>query len=253
MLMHFSLNACYVLGCTYLQPPNPSTRIHPSHQHLHDWEATFKHFFFVFDFKCIEILIIILFQKVRILFFLHTLNIYVFLFVFRKLKMFTSLPLMFALHNLLSWLSTSWCGVACGTSWIISWYPHDHFKSDIASLIIGYSVMVVFFVLQYPMSLLSARLDNSHRLLKIAYEDVIIALATWGVLNVWRGEWDILKEYFLPDQLIGGWCLPLDRNSRTHVVTRLCKCWDKWHRHWWILSKRRGYIPHWLFTSTCDK
>ena len=55
------------------------------------------------------------------------------------------------------------------------------------------------------MSLLSARLDNGHRLLKIAYEDVIIVLATWGVLNVWRGEWDLLKEYFLPDQFIGGW------------------------------------------------
>ena len=49
--------------------------------------------------------------------------------------------------------------------------------------------MMFFFMLQYPMSLLSARLDNSHRLFKIAYEDVIIALATWGVLNVWRAEW----------------------------------------------------------------
>ena len=65
--------------------------------------------------------------------------------------------------------------------------------------------MVFFFMLQYPMSLLSARLDNSHRLFKIAYEDVIIALATWGVLNVWRAEWDLLKEYFLPDQFVGGW------------------------------------------------
>ncbi len=84
-------------------------------------------------------------------------------------------------------------------------FPENHLKSDLASLIIGYSIMIVLFLLQYPMSLLSAKLDNKNRCVKIAYEDVIIALATWGVLNVWRAEWDFLKKYFLPDPFVGGW------------------------------------------------
>ncbi len=84
-------------------------------------------------------------------------------------------------------------------------YPHDHLVSDIASLIIGYAIMVLMFLLQYPMSLISARLDRHHSFVKIAYEDFIIAVATWGVLLVWRGQWDVLKKYFLPDKLVGGW------------------------------------------------
>ena len=83
-------------------------------------------------------------------------------------------------------------------------FPENHFISDVGSLVLGYILLIFLFALQYPASLLSSALDSHHIAFKIIFEDIIMVIATWGVLLLWRGAWDLLHTYF-PDELVGGW------------------------------------------------
>ena len=56
----------------------------------------------------------------------------------------------------------------------------------------------------YCLGITSTRLDD-YPVWKILFEDVIMLVATWANLLLWRGGWDLCVKYVIPDPLIGGW------------------------------------------------
>ena len=56
------------------------------------------------------------------------------------------------------------------------------------------------------LGLISTKLDQcSNSIWKIIFEDVIMLVATWTNLLLWRGAWDLCLAYVIPDPLVGGW------------------------------------------------
>ena len=53
--------------------------------------------------------------------------------------------------------------------------------------------------------IISTRLDDQPAVWKIVFEDLIMLVATWVNLLLWRGGWDLCVKYFIPDPLICGW------------------------------------------------
>ena len=110
-------------------------------------------------------------------------------------------------------------------------YPEDHLFSDLVSLVLGYVLCILMFFLQWPAGkrechgivsalilnqfegrshlisgLISTKLDQcSNSIWKIIFEDVIMLVATWTNLLLWRGAWDLCLAYVIPDPLVGGW------------------------------------------------
>ena len=85
-------------------------------------------------------------------------------------------------------------------------FPHRHLTSDLVSISTGYAVVGVLFLLQAPMSLVSAKLHKRSSIVaKVVWENAIMFVATWGNLLMWRGGWDLCLKYIIPDKVIGGW------------------------------------------------
>lgn len=75
-------------------------------------------------------------------------------------------------------------------------FPEDEVLSAWASLILGYASVAVAFILQPVMRYLCERFSGTPRLL---IADVFILFALFGTINVWRGIWNLLNIYFLPE------------------------------------------------------
>ncbi|XP_047120508.1 uncharacterized protein LOC124803366 [Schistocerca piceifrons] len=75
-------------------------------------------------------------------------------------------------------------------------YPDDQLWSAIASLVLGYGVVLVAFALQLPLSLAVGRLQGSWRLL---VADLYHLVSFFGTVNVWRGVWNVLEIFLLEE------------------------------------------------------
>ncbi|XP_017781763.1 PREDICTED: uncharacterized protein LOC108566416 isoform X2 [Nicrophorus vespilloides] len=67
-----------------------------------------------------------------------------------------------------------------------------------ASLVLGYMSVAVAFLMQPAMRWLCDRINGAARLFAA---DVFLLFSLFGTLNVWRGIWNLLNIYFLPDNL----------------------------------------------------
>ncbi|XP_066263759.1 uncharacterized protein [Branchiostoma lanceolatum] len=81
-------------------------------------------------------------------------------------------------------------------------FPEDLCFSYWVSLGIGYAIHLVTIFLQFPVhkasrNLRGAKLEFWKRL---ALEDAFLFVVNFGVVNSWRGLWDLYDCYFLPDQ-----------------------------------------------------
>ncbi|KAJ3622343.1 hypothetical protein MTP99_002858 [Tenebrio molitor] len=77
-------------------------------------------------------------------------------------------------------------------------FPENDVWSAWGSLIVGYSAVAVAFMLQPFMRWLCDRITGVARLL---VADIFLILSLIGTINVWRGIWNLLNIYLLPDQL----------------------------------------------------
>ncbi|CAH1280063.1 unnamed protein product [Diabrotica balteata] len=75
-------------------------------------------------------------------------------------------------------------------------FPGDLVFSYWSSLVIGYLCVALAFLLQPAMRYLCERLTGAARLL---LADLYTLFALFGTVNVWRGIWNLLNVYFLPD------------------------------------------------------
>ncbi|CAH1101314.1 unnamed protein product [Psylliodes chrysocephalus] len=97
-------------------------------------------------------------------------------------------------------------------------FPNDEIFSSWSSLVLGYLVVASAFLLQPLMKYLCERLTGTTRLL---IADTFVLYALFGTVNVWRGIWNLLNIYFLPDNLeMSCWI--------THwvslIILILCRC-----------------------------
>uniref|UniRef100_A0A182PAV5 Fuseless n=1 Tax=Anopheles epiroticus TaxID=199890 RepID=A0A182PAV5_9DIPT len=82
-------------------------------------------------------------------------------------------------------------------------FPEDHGTSAWASIIIGYGVTGVTFSLQPLMRWTCDRLTGFWR---VVVADLFLFFSFIGTINVWRGIWQALDTYFLPnDPLLSNW------------------------------------------------
>ncbi|XP_058119882.1 uncharacterized protein LOC131282408 [Anopheles ziemanni] len=90
-------------------------------------------------------------------------------------------------------------------------FPHDQGTSAWASVIIGYGVTGLTFSLQPLMRWTCDRLTGFWR---VVVADFFLFFSFIGTINVWRGIWQALDTYFLPDEkLLSNWI--------THAVSLL--------------------------------
>uniref|UniRef100_A0A0K8T4D1 Fuseless n=2 Tax=Lygus hesperus TaxID=30085 RepID=A0A0K8T4D1_LYGHE len=75
-------------------------------------------------------------------------------------------------------------------------YPGEPAKSALASIAIGYALVIVTFLLQPVMKYLARTLTGIFRLLAV---DIYLLLSFSGTINVWRGIWNSLNYFFLPN------------------------------------------------------
>uniref|UniRef100_A0A336M8G3 CSON012613 protein n=1 Tax=Culicoides sonorensis TaxID=179676 RepID=A0A336M8G3_CULSO len=82
-------------------------------------------------------------------------------------------------------------------------FPNNPIYSSWGSVLIGYSVVAVTFALQPVMKWTCDRLDGWRR---VAAADIFLFFSFIGTINVWRGVWHVLDNYFLTDdKLLGDW------------------------------------------------
>ncbi|XP_014250214.1 uncharacterized protein LOC106667066 isoform X1 [Cimex lectularius] len=102
-----------------------------------------------------------------------------------------------------------WRGAWCLLDMFL--YPSQPEMSAWASLGIGYSLVLVSFGLQPAMKYLAKVLTGVWRLIAV---DVYLLFSFCGMINVWRGIWNLLNVYFLPD-------MPHLSNILTHAFSFL--------------------------------
>ncbi|XP_047364071.1 uncharacterized protein LOC124954746 [Vespa velutina] len=77
--------------------------------------------------------------------------------------------------------------------------PENREHSALGSLAIGYIIVVVTFSLQPLMRYVCARLEGLPRLIAA---DAFLLLSFLGTVNVWRGIWNLLDLWLLPNNLV---------------------------------------------------
>ncbi|XP_014606771.1 PREDICTED: uncharacterized protein LOC106788212 [Polistes canadensis] len=77
--------------------------------------------------------------------------------------------------------------------------PENREYSALGSLAIGYVIVVVTFSLQPLMRYVCARLEGLARLITA---DAFLLLSFLGTVNVWRGIWNLLDLWLLPNNLV---------------------------------------------------
>ncbi|XP_049868406.1 uncharacterized protein LOC126368447 [Pectinophora gossypiella] len=100
-----------------------------------------------------------------------------------------------------------WRGVWAMSDWLF--YPEDQLKSLIASLVLGYGITILTFGLEAPMRWAATKLDGAPKLLLADLYNLVSFVAT---INVWRGYWIFLDDYFFPEY-------PEIANWATHFVS----------------------------------
>ncbi|EGI58386.1 PREDICTED: uncharacterized protein LOC105152943 isoform X1 [Acromyrmex echinatior] len=75
-------------------------------------------------------------------------------------------------------------------------FPENPEYSALGSLAIGYFIVIVTFCLQPLMRYICARLQG---LVRLMVADVFLFLSFLGTVNVWRGIWNALDLWLLPD------------------------------------------------------
>ncbi|XP_050304957.1 uncharacterized protein LOC126742356 isoform X2 [Anthonomus grandis grandis] len=78
-------------------------------------------------------------------------------------------------------------------------FPDDPEASAHGSLILGYSIIAVLFIMQPIVRNVCNKLSGAARLL---FADLFIIVCLVGTINVWRGIWMCLDIYFLPDNKV---------------------------------------------------
>lgn len=84
-------------------------------------------------------------------------------------------------------------------------FPDDVILSDVASFIGGYILMLALLALQPILSRISANLDLRPMAYKVIFEDVIMIIATWSNVLLWRGGWNLCLRYVIPEPELGSW------------------------------------------------
>ncbi|KAK2586637.1 hypothetical protein KPH14_011684 [Odynerus spinipes] len=77
--------------------------------------------------------------------------------------------------------------------------PEDREHSALGSLAIGYIIVIITFSLQPLMRYVCARLEGLARLIAA---DICLLLSFLGTVNVWRGIWNLLDLWLLPNNLV---------------------------------------------------
>ncbi|GJQ80420.1 fusl [Trypoxylus dichotomus] len=77
-------------------------------------------------------------------------------------------------------------------------FPDHESLSAWSSLVIGYVIVALAFMLQPGMRWICDRLTGAVRLLAA---DLFLIFSLCGTVNLWRGVWMLLNIYFLPDQM----------------------------------------------------
>lgn len=86
-------------------------------------------------------------------------------------------------------------------------FPSSLTESLIISVVIGFGVVVLIFLLQNAAAYISAQLEkHTWSVLKILFEDCYFYVAAFGAVNIWRGIWGLCDRFILPDQFaISNW------------------------------------------------
>ncbi|KAL1488459.1 hypothetical protein ABEB36_014930 [Hypothenemus hampei] len=77
-------------------------------------------------------------------------------------------------------------------------FPEDKSASAKGSLILGYTIIAIIYVMQPIVRSVCSKLSGASRLL---FADLFIIVSLVGTINVWRGLWMTLDLYFLPENL----------------------------------------------------
>ncbi|XP_055328107.1 uncharacterized protein LOC129581190 isoform X2 [Paramacrobiotus metropolitanus] len=112
---------------------------------------------------------------------------------------------IFSMGIVIPLITSTWRGVWYLLDWLIV-FPADVvaperqlFWSYMISTLSGFAIAVIAVLLQKPSSVISAYLEQQGRWLsKIVFEDILMAVATFASIDLWRGVWGLYDEYFFP-------------------------------------------------------
>ena len=76
-------------------------------------------------------------------------------------------------------------------------FPNDTKFSAIASVIIGYSIYLIYIPLQFPAALVAKSITSFS--VRIAFEDFYHFVLHMGLVNAWRGTWMLYDLLVFPD------------------------------------------------------
>ncbi|XP_031335024.1 uncharacterized protein LOC116164911 isoform X2 [Photinus pyralis] len=77
-------------------------------------------------------------------------------------------------------------------------FPENEYWSAWGSLVLGYTIVAIAFLLQPMMRWICDRISG---LLRLLVADVFLFFSFVGTVNVWRGIWNLLNLYFLPENM----------------------------------------------------
>jgi len=77
-------------------------------------------------------------------------------------------------------------------------FPESEVWSAWGSLVLGYAAVALAFLMQPAMRWFCDRLEGAARLL---VADLFLFFSFMGTVNVWRGIWNLLNMYFIPENL----------------------------------------------------
>lgn len=75
-------------------------------------------------------------------------------------------------------------------------FPNDQKLSAYASLILGYSIYLIYIPLQFPAALVAKSVSSFF--LRLAFEDFYHFVLHMGLVNAWRGTWMLYDLYVFP-------------------------------------------------------
>ena len=75
-------------------------------------------------------------------------------------------------------------------------FPNDKKFSAIASIMIGYSIYLIYIPLQFPAALVAKSITSFS--IRIAFEDFYHFVLHMGLVNAWRGTWMLYDIYIFP-------------------------------------------------------
>ena len=83
--------------------------------------------------------------------------------------------------------------------------PDNPVMSDLATLLGGHVLTILSMALQTPVKNLSARLDSKCLGWRLIVDFANTLVAIVAVIAVWRGYWNLIEKYVMPDPVNGGW------------------------------------------------